>query len=192
MYSIVQKILSMSIIVFRVLWTIQLRSRQIQIQQWKQREQECHDNSCSSQIQKAGNLVSFKIEKDKSLTSSIIKLAETLTGTPCSVSLIIRPEPTSLTESASRLYFSGHTHCNHRRTGGMEVRWTKKPAYVIWYNAVRADSKMATPPFWKRVPSRKFYKKLGLEGEWTPRNKSSQRESSPYYRAPERRGIWRR
>ena len=137
----------------------------------------------------ADTLVS-KLEKMKSLTSSIINFAEMSTGTPCSVSWIIRPEPTSLTESASRLYFSGHNHCNHRRTGGIEFRWTKKPAYVIWYKAVRAESKMAMPPFWNRVPSKKFYRRWNSEGTWGRRD-SSQRGSSLYYRAPKRKEIWR-
>ncbi len=54
--------------------------------------------------------------------------AETLTGTPSSVSWIISPDPTSLTESASRLYFRGQSHCSQRNTGGMSLRCTKKPA----------------------------------------------------------------
>ena len=57
--------------------------------------------------------------------------AETLTGTPSSVSSIMRPEPTSLTESASKEYFKGQSHCSQRNTGGMSFRCTKKPAYVI-------------------------------------------------------------
>ena len=39
----------------------------------------------------------------------------------------------------------------------MESRWTKKPAYVIWYNAVRADTRIAIPPLRNSVASRKFY-----------------------------------
>lgn len=86
----------------------------------------------------------------------MIRLADTSTGTPDNVSLIIRPEPTSFTAKASRLYFSGHIHCNQRSTGGIELRWTKNPAKVIWYSAERADSRIAIPPFWKRAPRRKF------------------------------------
>ena len=62
----------------------------------------------------------------------MIRAAETSTGTPSSESLIIRPEPTSFTESASSVYFRGQSHCSHRSTGGMSFKWTKKPAYVIW------------------------------------------------------------
>lgn len=86
----------------------------------------------------------------------MIRLAETSTGTPWSESSIISPEPTSLTESASKVYLSGHSHCNHRRAGGMSFRWTKKPANVIWYSADRAESKMAMPPLLKRQARRKF------------------------------------
>ena len=52
----------------------------------------------------------------------------------------------------------GHNHCGHRNTAGMDVKWTKKPAYVIWYNAVRAERRIAIPPLWKSVARRKFYR----------------------------------
>lgn len=87
----------------------------------------------------------------------IISTADTLTGTPSSLSIIIRPASTSFTESASRQYFSTANHCNHLMTGGMALRWTKKPANVIWYSAVRAEKRMAIPPLEKRAPRRKFY-----------------------------------
>lgn len=58
----------------------------------------------------------------------MIKLADTFTVTPCRVSSIMRPDPTSLTDKASRVYLSGHSHCSQRRTGGMSFKCTKKPA----------------------------------------------------------------
>ena len=70
----------------------------------------------------------------------MIRLADTFTGTPCSVSSIINPLPTSFTARASSVYFSGLIHWSHRRTGGIESRWTKKPAKVIWNSAASAES----------------------------------------------------
>lgn len=90
-------------------------------------------------------------------TRFMIKVAEMSTGTPCNVSLIIRPESTSFTDNASNVYFSGHIHWSHRRTGGISPKWTKNPAKVIWYKAERAERRIAMPPFWNRVPRRKFY-----------------------------------
>jgi hypothetical protein len=66
------------------------------------------------------------------------------------VSTIINPDPTSLTLNASRVYFNGNNHCSHLNTGGILSRWTKKPVYVIWYNAVRAERKMAILPLVKK------------------------------------------
>lgn len=43
-------------------------------------------------------------------TMFMIRLAETLTGTPSSVSWIINPAPTSLTDKASNVYFNGQSH----------------------------------------------------------------------------------
>jgi hypothetical protein len=40
--------------------------------------------------------------------------------------------------------------------GGIELRWTKNPANVIWYSAVSAERRIAMPPLLKRVPRRKF------------------------------------
>ena len=74
----------------------------------------------------------LKPHRRAQLTVCMMRDAETLTGTPSSESSIISPEPTSLTESASRVYFNGQSHCSQRRTGGMSLRCTKKPAYVIW------------------------------------------------------------
>lgn len=37
------------------------------------------------------------------------------------------------------------------------MRWTKKPANVIWYSAVSADSNMAMPPLRNHTARRKFY-----------------------------------
>lgn len=90
------------------------------------------------------------------LTRFIMTIAEMSTGTPWSTSTIWSPESTSFTERASRLYFRGQSHCNHRNTGGIEFRWRKKPAKVIWYNAESAERSMAIPPFLKNVPSKKF------------------------------------
>jgi len=36
------------------------------------------------------------------------------------------------------------------------LRWTKKPANVIWYSADKADNRIAIPPLRKRVAKRKF------------------------------------
>jgi hypothetical protein len=90
-------------------------------------------------------------------TRFIIKLAEILTGTPWSVSSIIRPELTSFTDNASNANLSGHIHCSQRSTGGISFRWTKNPAKVIWYKAESAERRMAMPPFLNSVPRRKFY-----------------------------------
>lgn len=149
------------IIVFLELWTIQCQWHQHRSQQWKQIEQEYRDSNYSNQNQRAmeshQRISSRNSRKNVWHTKFMIRLAETFTGTPSSVSWINKPEPTSLTDSASRLYFSGHNHCSHRRTGGIELRCTKKPANVIWYSADKAESRMAMPPFWNNVPSKKFY-----------------------------------
>jgi hypothetical protein len=79
-----------------------------------------------------------------------------LTGTPWRVSSIMRPEPTSFTDRASRVYLRGQIHCSQRRTGGMALRCTKKPANVIWYSADKAERRIAMPPLWNKVPRRKF------------------------------------
>ena len=44
------------------------------------------------------------------LTRFIMRLAEMFTGTPSSVSTIIKPDPTSFTHRASRAYLRGHNH----------------------------------------------------------------------------------
>src|SRR5258708_34978904 len=84
--------------------------------------------------------------------------AETCTGTPCKTSLIWRPELTSFTDNASSAYLSGHIHCSHRRTWGIELRWTKKPAKVIWYKPNKALRRTARPPSDIAEPRRKFLK----------------------------------
>lgn len=89
--------------------------------------------------------------------------AETDTGTPSRTSTIRSPELTSFTVRASRLYLRGQSHCNHRNAGGIEFKWRKNPAKVIWYNPESAERNMAIPPFWKNVPSRKFWKLYSLK-----------------------------
>ena len=86
-----------------------------------------------------------------------MRAAETLIGTPCRTSLIWSPELTSFTDNASRAYLSGHIHSSHRSTCGIELRWTKKPAKVIWYNPARALRRSARPPSLMAEPRRKFY-----------------------------------
>lgn len=36
------------------------------------------------------------------------------------------------------------------------LRWTKKPAYVIWYRAVSALMRVAIPPFSNTMANKKF------------------------------------
>ena len=86
----------------------------------------------------------------------MMREAETVTGTPCRVSCISSPELTSFTETASSAYLSGHNHCSHRSTCGIELRWTKKPANVIWYSPLSAPSRSARPPSRIDAPRRKF------------------------------------
>lgn len=62
----------------------------------------------------------------------MISAALTSTGTPARTSEIMRPLETSLTESASRQYFSGAMYWSHLSTAGIELRLTKKPAKAIW------------------------------------------------------------
>ena len=87
----------------------------------------------------------------------MIRDAETSTGTPCKTSSICSPELTSFTDNASSAYLSGHIHCSHRSTCGIELRWTKKPAKVIWYNPVIALRRIARPPSDMADPRRKFF-----------------------------------
>lgn len=90
-----------------------------------------------------------------------MRLAEIFTGTPSRVSTIIKPDPTSFTHRASKAYLRGHNHWSQRRTGGMVLRWTKKPANVIWYRAESALTSVAIPPFSKTVANKKFCKRRG-------------------------------
>ena len=86
----------------------------------------------------------------------MMRAADTLTGTPERVSWIWSPELTSFTASASSAYLSGHIHCSHRSTCGIELRWTKNPAKVIWYSVARALTRSARPPSDMAEPRRKF------------------------------------
>jgi len=86
----------------------------------------------------------------------MMRVAEMFTGTPSKVSTIIRPDPTSFTHRASRVYLRGHSHWSQRSTGGMVLRWTKKPANVIWYRAESALMRVAIPPFSNTIANKKF------------------------------------
>ena len=87
----------------------------------------------------------------------MIRLADTFTGTPGSVSSIISPLPTSFTARSSSVYFKGLIQWNHSRTGGIEPRWTKRPVKVIWNSAASAESRVAMDPLVNSVARRKFY-----------------------------------
>jgi hypothetical protein len=93
----------------------------------------------------------------------MIRDAETSTGTPCKTSLIWRPELTSFTDNASSAYLRGHIHCNHRSTWGIELRWTKNPAKVIWYKPAKALRRIARPPSVMAKPRRKFFEACQLD-----------------------------
>lgn len=41
----------------------------------------------------------------------------------------------------------------------MVLRWTKKPAYVIWYKAESALMRVAIPPFSNTMANKKFYER---------------------------------
>jgi len=86
----------------------------------------------------------------------MISCADTLTGTPCSESCIMRPDPTSLTAKASKQYLRMLNHCNHRNALGMSLRCTKNPAYVMINRLNNAERRMAIPPFLKRHASKKI------------------------------------
>jgi len=87
----------------------------------------------------------------------MMRTAEMLTGAPFKVSLIKNPEVTSFTDSASSAYLRGHSHCSHRSTCGIDLRWTKNPANVIWYNPTSALRRSARPPSDMAEPRRKFF-----------------------------------
>lgn len=95
-------------------------------------------------------------KQNKKRTRCIMRDAEMVTGTPCSTSTISSPELTSFTVNASSAYLSGHIHCSHRSTCGIESRCTKNPAKVIWYNPKRALRRNAMPPSDRAEPRRKF------------------------------------
>jgi hypothetical protein len=108
----------------------------------------------------------------------MMRVAETSTGTPCKTSLIWRPDLTSFTDNASSVYLRGHIHCNHRSTWGIEFRWTKKPANVIWYRAVKALRRIARPPSVMAKPRRKFFEECQLDKE--RRKHESERRKTAY------------
>jgi hypothetical protein len=51
----------------------------------------------------------------------------------------------------------------------MLLRWTKKPAYVIWYRAESALMRVAIPPFSNTTANKKFYGRGGTTVSWDHR-----------------------
>ena len=76
--------------------------------------------------------------------------------TGAGLTTIISPDDTSFTVSASSAKPSVEKYRSHRRTGGMLLRLTKNPAYVMRNRLARDDRRMATPPCRKTQARRKF------------------------------------